>query len=324
MSALFARCDRVWTNARIPGAADTARFSMGVRDGVIEAVLPLAECGSVPFAEDVGGAWITPGFIDCHTHLVWAGHRTRELEQRLNGTPYAEIARQGGGILSTVLSSRAASEDELIDAAMPRLKALMDEGVTTVEVKSGYGLTLDDELKILRVARKMGGIAAVDIRTTLLAAHAVPPEFAGRADEYVEHICRDILPAAASEGLVDAVDVFCENIAFSVEQCARVFEAAARHGLPVKGHMEQLSNLGGSSLAAGCGALSVDHLEYLDDAGIEAIARSGTVAVLLPGAFHFLRETRKPPVEALRAAGVPMAVVTDLNPGIEDGDTGVP
>jgi imidazolonepropionase len=247
--------------------------------------------------------------------LIWAGSRAAEIEQRFRGVPYAEIAKQGGGILSTVRATRAAVEKQLLEQAMPRLQALMAEGVTTVEVKSGYGLTLADELKMLRVARKLGEVAKVNVRTTLLAAHAVPPEFAGRADDYVKLICDEIIPAAASEKLADAVDVFCEHIAFSVAQCEMVFAAAQKHGLPVKGHMEQLSNLGGSQLAARFKALSVDHIEYLDQAGVDAIAKSGTVAVLLPGAFYFLRETQKPPVAALRAAGVPMSVSTDLNPG---------
>jgi imidazolonepropionase len=233
----------------------------------------------------------------------------------MSGVHYAEIAKQGGGILSTVRATRAASEEQLLERALPRLRALMAEGVTTVEIKSGYGLTLVDELKMLRVARRLGELEKVNVRTTLLAAHAVPPEFVGRADDYVRLICEQIIPAAVAEKLADAVDVFCEHIAFSPAQCERVFAAAQRHGLRVKGHMEQLSNLGGTHFAARFNALSVDHIEYLDVAGVKAIAQSGTVAVLLPGAYYFLRETQKPPIDALRAEGVPMAVSTDLNPG---------
>ncbi len=234
---------------------------------------------------------------------------------RRRGVSYAEIARQGGGILSTVRATRALSESQLVDAARPRLDSLLREGVTTVEIKSGYGLTLADELKMLRAARRLGELAPVNVVATLLAAHAVPPEYAGRADDYITLICDEILPAAAAEHLADAVDVFCESVAISPTQCRRVFEAAGRYGLPVKGHMEQLSNRGGSQLAAEFHALSVDHLEHLDADGVRAIAASGTVAVLLPGATYFLRETHRPPIEQLRAAGVPMAVATDLNPG---------
>jgi imidazolonepropionase len=340
-------CDRLWINARLAtlepaGGLCGARLehAIGVRDGKIAAIVPMAthsplraptegwsgegqgvRVGSTETASDrpeiidLAGAWITPGFVDCHTHLVYGGNRVREIEMRRRGVAYAEIARQGGGILSTVRATRALSESQLVDAALPRLHALMAEGVTTVEIKSGYGLTLEDELKMLRAARQLGSRLAVNVTTTLLAAHAVPPEYAGRADDYVTLICDEIIPAAAAEHLADAVDVFCENIAFSPAQCRRVFEAAQQHGLPVKGHMEQLSSLGGSQLAAQFKALSVDHLEHLDADGVRAIAASGTVAVLLPGATYFLRETRKPPIELLRSAGVPMAVATDLNPG---------
>jgi imidazolonepropionase len=288
-----------------------------VREGVIEAILPMASWHPIDDEDvvDVGGRWITPGLIDCHTHLVWGGSRADEFERRLAGASYAEIAAAGGGILSTVRATRAASEAELAEAAAERLVPLLAEGLTTVEIKSGYGLTRDDELKQLRAARRVAGLVPVHVTTTLLAAHAVPPEYAGRADAYVDLVCDTILPAAAAEGLADAVDVFCEHLAFSVDQCRRVFARAAELGLPVKGHMEQLSNLGGSRLAASFGALSVDHIEYLDEAGVAAVAKSGTAAVLLPGAFYFLRERQAPPVAALRRAGVPMAVSTDLNPG---------
>jgi imidazolonepropionase len=310
--------ESIWLNCRLAGAADAGLQAIVVRAGRITGIVPMQQHDRSLTSDrlhDAHGAWLTPGFVDCHTHLIWAGSRAAEIEQRFRGVPYAEIAKQGGGILSTVRATRASSEEELLAQALPRLKALMAEGVTTVEIKSGYGLTLADELKMLRVARKLGEIAKVNVRTTLLAAHAVPPEFAGRADDYVNLICDEIIPAAATEKLADAVDVFCEHIAFSTAQCERVFAASQKHGLPVKGHMEQLSNLGGSQLAARFKALSVDHIEYLDQAGVDAIAKSGTVAVLLPGAFYFLRETQKPPVAALRAAGVPMAVSTDLNPG---------
>jgi imidazolonepropionase len=264
---------------------------------------------------DCRNAWITPGLVDCHTHLVYGGNRSREIEMRWSGASYEEIARQGGGILATVRATRALDEVELLAASLPRLQALAAEGVTTVEIKSGYGLTLADELKMLRVARRLAEQVPVNVSTTLLAAHALPPEFAGRADDYVTHVCDEMIPAAAAERLVDAVDVFCERIAFSPAQCERVFKTAVRHGLPVKGHFEQLSNQGGARLAARFKALSADHLEHLDAAGAQALAEAGTVAVLLPGACYFLRETQKPPVAALRAAGVPMAVASDLNPG---------
>jgi imidazolonepropionase len=310
--------DSVWLNCRLWNAADAGLQAVLIRDGHIAGIAPMSILDRAHLSshvQDARGAWVTPGFVDCHTHLIWAGSRAAEIEQRLNGVPYADIAKKGGGILSTVRATRAASEEQLLEQALPRLQTLLAEGVTTIEIKSGYGLTLADELKMLRVARRLGELARVNVRTTLLAAHAVPPEFAGRADDYVTLICNEIIPAAATEKLADAVDVFCEHIAFSVAQCERVFTAAQKHGLPVKGHMEQLSNLGGSKLAARFKALSVDHIEYLDLAGVGAIDMSGTVAVLLPGAFYFLREAQKPPVALLRAAGVPMAVSTDLNPG---------
>lgn len=261
------------------------------------------------------GGVLTPGLVDCHTHLVHAGQRAGEFEQRLEGTSYAEIARAGGGILGTVRATRAASEAELFVVARPRLQALIDEGVTTVEIKSGYGLTVADELKLLRVARRLSEALPVRVITTLLGAHAVPPEFQGDAEGYVDLVCREMIPAAVAEGLADAVDVFCEGIAFSPAQCERVFLAAREHGLPIKAHAEQLSNLGGSALAARLGALSADHVEYLDEAGVRALAAAGTVAVLLPGAFLMLSENQHPPVELLRRYGVPMALASDANPG---------
>ncbi len=261
------------------------------------------------------GAWATPGLIDCHTHLVYAGDRVDEFEARLNGATYAEIARAGGGIKSTVKATRAASEEALVAASRPRLAALADEGVTTVEIKSGYGLDTATECRQLRAARRLAAEVGVDLRTTLLSAHAVPVEFDGRADAYVDLICREIIPAATAAGIVDAVDAFRETIGFTEAQTRRVFEAARAHGLPVKLHADQLSDAGGAALAAEFGALSADHLEYTSDAGVAAMARAGTVAVLLPGAFYYLRETRLPPIAALRAHGVPIAVATDCNPG---------
>ena len=273
------------------------------------------ESGAPDAAEtiDCEGRWITPGLIDCHTHLVHAGNRAREFEARLEGATYEEIARAGGGILSTVTATRAASETDLIASALPRLDQLVSEGVTTVEIKSGYGLTLDDELKMLRAARRLGEARNVRIRTTLLAAHAVPPEFKGDPDGYVDLVCEQIIPAAV--GHADAVDAFCEGIGFTPAQTDRIFTAAAAHGLPVKLHAEQLSNLHGAALAARHNALSADHLEHLDDAGVAAMAANGTVATLLPGAFYFTREERRPPIATLRAANVPIALATDCNPG---------
>ncbi|MRG72541.1 imidazolonepropionase [Alphaproteobacteria bacterium HT1-32] len=264
---------------------------------------------------DIGGKWVTPGLIDCHTHLVFAGNRAREFELRLEGASYEEIARAGGGIRSTVANVRAASEDELVAQSLPRLRAMQADGATTVEIKSGYGLDTQNEMKMLRAARRLGDITGMDIRTTFLGAHALPPEYEGRADAYIGLVCDEMLPAIAAERLADAVDAFCEGIGFTTEQTRRVFEAAKAHDLPVKLHAEQLSDLGGAALAAEYGALSADHLEYLSSEGIRAMAASGTVAVLLPGAYYFLRETKLPPVQALRDAGVPIAIATDCNPG---------
>jgi imidazolonepropionase len=264
---------------------------------------------------DLRGALLTPGLVDCHTHLVHAGHRAAEHALRLAGASYEELARAGGGILATVAATRAASEDALLAASRPRLEALLRDGVTTVEVKSGYGLEREAELRQLRVARRLGELLPVAVRTTFLGAHAVPKEWAGRADAYLDHLIADVLPAARAERLVDAVDAFCEPIAFSPAQVERLFQAAGRLGLPVKLHAEQLSDQGGAALVARHQGLSADHLEHLSPAGVAALAAAGTVAVLLPGAFLFLRAERPPPVAALRAAGVPMAVATDLNPG---------
>lgn len=266
--------------------------------------------------QDMGrGGVMTPGLVDCHTHLVFGGARADEFEARLEGVSYEDIARRGGGILRTVSATRAASEQALFNAALPRLKALIEDGVTTVEIKSGYGLDVPTELKMLRVARRLGEELPVRVVTTLLGAHALPPEYENNSDGYIDLICNEMIPAAAAEGLADAVDVFCEKIAFSVAQCERVFKAAHTHGLPIKAHAEQLSNLGGAAMAARNGALSADHIEYLDDNGIAAMREAGSVAVILPGAFHTLRETQQPPIDRLRKAGVPMAVATDANPG---------
>lgn len=268
---------------------------------------------------ELNGAWVTPGLIDCHTHTVFGGNRSGEFEQRLQGVSYADIAAQGGGIASTVRATRAATEEQLYVSARQRLQALLRDGVTTVEIKSGYGLDLASERKLLRVIRRLGAELPVTVRGTCLAAHAMPAEFAGRADDYIEHICTGMLPALAAEGLVDAVDAFCEYLAFSPAQVERVFIKARELGLPVKLHAEQLSSLHGSSLAARYQALSADHLEFMTEEDAIAMAAAGTVAVLLPGAFYFLRETQLPPMDALRKHGVKIAIATDLNPGTSPG-----
>ncbi len=290
-----------------------------VRDGVIDWVGRRADLDeqqkSGVRVESAAGAWMTPGLIDCHTHLVYAGNRAREFELRLHGAGYAEIARAGGGIVSTVAATREATEAELESSAGTRLVALMSEGVTTVEIKSGYGLDFDTELRMLRVARSLGARYAVDVRTTFLGAHALPPEYVGRAGEYIAFVCEHVLPEAKRQGLADAVDMFCETIGFSPAQCERVLRTAQSLGLPTKMHADQLSDLGGGSLAAHYGSLSADHLEWLSPQGVEAMAAAGTVAVLLPGAFYFLGETHLPPIAMLREHGVRMAVATDSNPG---------
>ncbi len=264
---------------------------------------------------DLGGRLVTPALIDCHTHLVHGGDRALEFEMRLKGAGYEEIARAGGGIVSTMRATRAASVDDLVRSALPRLNALIDEGVSVVEIKSGYGLTIEDELKMLRAARALGETLPVRVVTSWLAAHALPPEYEGKPDAYIDEVAIKGLHRAHAEGLVDAVDGFCEGIAFSRDQVARVFQAALALGLPLKLHAEQLSNLGGAAMAANLGAMSADHLEYLDQTGVAALANAGTVAVLLPGAFFTLHETQHPPVQALREAGVAMAIATDANPG---------
>jgi len=292
--------------------------AVGVSGDRIAWVGPRGDLGSDVEATTVlscAGDWLLPGLIDCHTHLVYAGNRANEFERRLNGATYADIAREGGGIAATVRATRAASEDDLAQESMPRLASLASEGVTTVEIKSGYGLDTATEAKQLRVARRLGAEAGVDVRTTLLAAHALPAEYAGRADDYIDYVCRETIPAIAAQGLADAVDAFCESIAFTRAQTERVFRAARLQGLPVKVHADQLSDMDSARLAAQFGALSADHLEHTSDAGIAAMAASGTVAVVLPGAFYALRETKLPPITALRDAGVPVAISTDCNPG---------
>ncbi len=322
-AAVSAGRDRAWVNCTLVTMDGPPDAPLGVvpdgavaaRDGRIAWVGARRDLLPAPAAEviDCGGAHLLPGLVDCHTHLVFAGDRSAEWERRLGGAGYEEIAREGGGILSTVRATRATSEDALLDASRPRLDALMREGVTTVEIKSGYGLALDVELRMLRVARRLGREAPVSVATSLLAAHAVPPEFAGRRGDYVSHVAGEMVPAA--RGLADAVDVFCDRIAFTAAETAVVFDAARRHGMPVKLHADQLCDFGGAALAAAHGALSADHLEHANPAGLTEMARAGTVAVLLPGATYFLREARRPDVAAMRLAGLPMALATDMNPG---------
>ena len=319
--------DTLWLNADLATMRESGEAYGALRDGAIaieagriawvgaRADLPGRPESLAREVCDAAGAWITPGLVDCHTHLVYGGHRAREFELRLQGASYEEIARAGGGIVSTVTRTREASEMELVNAASARLTHWLAEGATVLEIKSGYGLDLQTELRMLRVARLLGASAPVTVKTTFLGAHALPAEYKGRADDYIAFVVDEVLPAAAREGLADAVDAFCEGIGFSPAQTRRVFDAARALGLPVKLHADQLTDLGGAALAAEYGALSADHIEYSNEAGIAAMGRAGTVAVLLPGAFYFLREKQVPPVEALRRHRVPIALATDSNPG---------
>ena len=318
--------DAIWVNGRLATMAESGIAwgaiddgAVATQDGRIVWIGPRNALAAEPRSlsravHDLDGRWLTPGLIDCHTHLVYGGDRAREFELRLQGASYADIARAGGGIVATVAATRAADEETLFAAARRRLAALLAEGVTTVEIKSGYGLELASEMKQLRVARRLGAELPVTVRTTFLGAHAVPPEFAGRSGAYIDSVVA-MLPEVKAAGLADAVDAFCEGIGFSPEETGRVFAAAATLDLPVKLHADQLSDSGGAALAAGFKALSADHLEYTSEAGVAAMAKAGTVAVLLPGSFYFLRETKLPPITALRRAGVPMAIATDCNPG---------
>lgn len=320
------RIEELWLNARLATMVPGGEPYGAVPDGALAVsggkILYAGPRNRLPDAfraatriRDTGGAWITPGLIDCHTHLVYGGSRAGEFELRLKGATYEAIARAGGGILSTVKATRETDEETLLEQSARRLKPLLAEGVTAVEIKSGYGLDLETELRMLRVARRLGEEYPVTVRTTFLGAHVLPPEYGERTDAYIEWVCREILPRAVEEGLADAVDGFCETLAFTPAQIERVFETARKLGLPVKLHAEQLSDQGGAVLAARYHALSADHLEYASEEGVRAMAGAGTAAVLLPGAFYFLRETRLPPVDRLRRHGVPMAVATDMNPG---------
>jgi len=327
MKMAKAKIDQLFTNAQIATMASSATpygmndaTALGVTAGNISWMghlddLDLTKLADDAVITDVEGRWITPGLIDCHTHLVYAGNRAQEFEMTLKGASYEEIAKKGGGILSTVTQTRAASEAELAATSQPRLEAMIACGVTTVEIKSGYGLDLENEIKMLEVAKHMGEINPVRIKKTFLGAHALPPEFSGDSDGYMAKVCHEMLPTVHTLGLVDAVDAFCEKIAFSEHQVRQLFKTASKLKIPVKLHAEQLSNLKGAELAAHFNALSADHLEYLDEPGVKAMAKAGTVAVILPGAFYFLRETQKPPIELLRQHGVPIALATDCNPG---------
>ena len=318
------RFDKIWLDARLatlapgrPGLGIVERGAIAAKDGRIAFAGPAAD---LPTGWDarhrvaLDGRWVMPGLVDCHTHLVYAGERAHEFELRLAGASYEDIARAGGGIVSTVKATRAASEDDLVRASLPRLDRLLAEGVTTIEIKSGYGLDSKTEMRMLRAARRLAQEREVNVVTSFLGAHALPPEANGDKEQYIDEVC-SMIPAIARERLADGVDAFCENIAFSPQQTARVFAAAQEAGLPVKLHADQLSNLHGAKLAAEHGALSADHLEYTDKDGVAAMARSGTVAVLLPGAFYVLREKQVPPVDELRGQRVPMAIATDCNPG---------
>lgn len=310
------------TNARfatmVPGGAPYGAFddaALLIEDGRIAWLGPLGEAPKAAEVADLGGRWVLPGLVDCHTHIVFGGNRAREFELRLEGATYEEVARAGGGILSTVKATRAASVDDLVAQALPRLDHLLAEGVTTIEIKSGYGLELESEIRMLQAARRLAAERDVEVQTSLLAAHAVPPEFKGRPDAYIDIVVAGIIPAVRKAGLADAVDGFCEGIAFTPDQMRRVFEKARAVDLPVKLHAEQLSDLKGAVLAAEFAALSADHLEYIQEDGVRAMAGAGTVAVLLPGAFYTLREKQAPPVDLFRRHGVPIAIATDCNPG---------
>ena len=320
------KIDALWVNVHLATMTGNAPYGM-VKNGALAInagkivwigkrnALPADIESAANQVYDGDGGWITPGFVDCHTHLVYAGSRAREFELGLQGATYEEIARQGGGIRSTVAATRESDEEALFDQSAPRLKALMREGVTTVEIKSGYGLDLETEIRMLRVARKLGEKYSVTVVPTYLGAHALPSEFEGRSDEYVDFVCHSVMPEVAAQQLAVAVDCFCENIGFTLQQTERVLKAAQKLGLAVKLHAEQLSDLQGTELAARCGALSADHLEHVSEEGVQAMAASGTVAVLLPGAFYFLRETKRPPLNLLRRYSVPIALATDCNPG---------
>ena len=318
-------CDLLITNvhaATMQAQANDAygiikNAAVAIKDGIIMWIGPQKDLPANIFAKKNldQAAWITPGLIDCHSHIVFAGNRSYEFEERLNGVSYEAIAKRGGGILSTVNATRAASFEALLAQSLKRVDVLLNEGVTTLEIKSGYGLNLDAERKMLQVARQIAKERPITVRTTFLGAHALPPEFKERADDYIDHLCQDILPVLVSENLVDAVDVFCENIGFSLEQTERMFQAAQQFNLPVKLHAEQLSDQHGAALAARYQALSADHLEYLSNESIAAMAKNGTVAVLLPGAFYYLRETKLPPIDLLRQANIPIALASDCNPG---------
>jgi imidazolonepropionase len=316
--------DGIWHKARIAPVGNPDQVitdaAIVVRSGLIawmgsEAAMPVELSHAGLPRHDVGNRWITPGLIDCHTHLVYGGNRADEFALRLAGVSYEEIARRGGGIVATVRATRLADEDSLFQQSARRLETLLAEGVTAIEIKSGYGLDLPTERKMLRVARRLGESYPVTVYTTFLGAHALPPEYQGRADDYIKLVCDEMLPALYAEGLIDAVDVFCENIGFSVAQSEQVFSAAGKLGLPVKMHADQLSNIGATRLATRFKALSVDHLEHLNEADVIAMQQSGTVAVLLPGAYYFIRETKQPPLELLRRYRIPIAIATDSNPG---------
>lgn len=317
--------DRVWVGADLAtmdeagGIGHVPDAALAVRDGRIAWLGTRQQLQAMSWSAavetDARGLWITPGLIECHTHLVYAGDRSNEFAARLRGATYEEIARAGGGIVSTMRATRAASEDDLLAQSLPRAQALVNEGVTTLEVKSGYGLDLASELKMLRVAKRLGEVLGIDVIKTFLGAHALPPEFAQRQDDYVRHVCDDMLPAVAAEQLADAADVFCERIAFTREQTERVFERASKLGLKLRLHADQLSDGGGGEIAARYGANSADHLEYTSEASLQLMARKGVIAGLLPGAFYFLREKQLPPIEKMRELGVQMAVSTDCNPG---------